>query len=114
MSYLRKAPSAADAEAQLQDLQADRFWEGYPAIWEYLACGRYPDGSARQRASLTVFVEDGLIKLCLSDRDCERTAWGGSDEMLDALAGLDRALQEGHVQWRRKPPTANPPRPKKG
>lgn len=114
MSYLRKPGPVPGASGAGGPIQPCPFWKDFPALWEYMSSGSYPDGSPRQTSSLTVFIEDGLIKLCLSDRDNSQTAWGASDEFEDALLGLEKALAGGVVQWRRKPAAANPPRPKKG
>lgn len=75
-----------------------------PAVMEYLTADSYPDGQVRQRATLTVFLEGGVTKVCLSDRDQERTAWRSAAGIEDALISLDEALTLGTVDWRVKPP----------
>lgn len=100
MSYLKKVTGAHDGTVAGGPVLPCSFFENLPAVWEHLTLGQYEDGSPRQRSSLTVFFEDGLIKVCLSDRDQERTAWSSSDELVDAMRGLEQAIVQGTVQWR--------------
>lgn len=104
MSYLRKPATAGEVSALSATPDGGDFQVNYPALWEYLAYGQYPDGSARVTATLLVVYEDGLLKLCLNDRAAERSAWASSDEFYDLFEGMNKALAEGTVVWRRKPP----------
>lgn len=75
----------------------------YPGIWQMLTAQCYPDGTTRQTSTLLIYWDDGSVKLCLTDRDNEVVAWQTSLKgMEDALACLERRLQEGVVEWRRK------------
>lgn len=74
---------------------------GYPAIWEYLA---EPAKDARGQlvaATLTLFLEDGLVKLCLNDRASGATAWASAGTLADAVAQMEDRLADGSVEWRR-------------
>ena len=53
-------------------------------------------------STLLLFVEDGLCKLCLSDRDNDMVCFRGARTFLEALEGLERALQAGEAEWRQK------------
>ena len=72
-----------------------------PALFEYLSGDRYPDGSPRERSTMTVFCEDAVVKLCLSDRDQGRTLWRSARTLEDALLALEGAIQDGTADWRR-------------
>lgn len=113
MSYLRK-PGVASTDPNLEKSpDGGSFQENYPALWEYLAFGVWEDGSVRQKATLLAVYEDGLVKLCLHDRACERVMWVASDCWYDALQACNRALTDGTAEWRRKPPYV-PGKPRKG
>lgn len=72
-----------------------------PAIVEYLSSERYPDGSARERSVLSVFIEDGRVKACLNDRDAGRTLWRSADGIEDCLILLETAIVDGTADWRK-------------
>lgn len=78
------------------EMQAD-----YPALAEYLVLEVFPDGTSRERSTLVVFVEDGLIKVCLSDRHYDRTLWASCETFEDCFASLDAALRGPGADWRR-------------
>lgn len=72
-----------------------------PAVYEYLTLAKMPDGNERQVATLIVFIEDGRWKVCLSDRETDRTLWMSGDTLEDCLLSLDQAIQTGDANWRR-------------
>lgn len=72
-----------------------------PAVAEYLTATNYPDGTPRERAVMSVFIEDGRVKVCLNDRDAGRTLWRSGDGVEDCIALLDLAIVDGTADWRR-------------
>lgn len=72
-----------------------------PALLEYLSAEQYPDGSSRERATLMLLVEDGLCKVCLSDRDTGRSLWRAGQRLEEALKSLEEALSGANPDWRR-------------
>jgi hypothetical protein len=74
---------------------------GLPALLEYLSSGNYPDGAPRLRSTLLVLVEDGGVKVCLSDRDQEQSLWRSGSSLEDALLALEATLTSEHQDWRR-------------
>jgi hypothetical protein len=87
-------------EVKLDSLIADRF----PAIWDYCTSVKWDDGKPRSPATLLLFVEDGLWKLCLNDRARERTAWAAGETVFDCLDAMEANLAAETAVWRRKPP----------
>lgn len=72
-----------------------------PAVTEYLSASSYPDGTQRERAVLSCFIEDGRVKVCLNDRDTGRTLWRSGDGIEDCLILLETAIVDGTADWRR-------------
>jgi len=72
-----------------------------PAIWEYLVSERWEDGTARRTSTMTIFVEEGRVKLCLNDRQGQRSLWVSGATLLDALDALEGHLEQGTGDWRR-------------
>ncbi len=63
----------------------------WPVLWEYLTATAYPDGTARETASLIIVADAGGWRGCLSDKDNQRTMWKTSN----TLEGLLLLLEEG-------------------
>ncbi len=74
---------------------------GVPAVLEYLSSSVYADGASRVRSTLLVLVEDGSVKVCLSDRDQEQSLWRSASSLEDALLALEATLEGDHQDWRR-------------
>jgi len=100
MSFLNKVDAAAKGSTQPVSAIGGTFGVT-PAVIEYLTSVQYPDGSPRERSTVSVFVEDGVIKACLSDRDQARTLWRSGSSLEDAILGLEQAIADGTADWRR-------------
>jgi len=72
----------------------------YPTLFEYLAAAEYSDGSKRKTATLLVFIELGVCKVCLNDRDVQRQAFVSARTLNEALSVMDDQLQADSVEWR--------------
>jgi len=100
MSFLSKLDQASKGTAQpLSALTG--VLSVTPAVVEYLTASTYPDGSARERSTISIFVEDGVVKACLSDRDQARTLWRSGASVEDAVMALEGAVVDGTADWRR-------------
>ncbi len=83
---------------------ADAFSKEFPALFEYLTLCVWDDGSPRVPATLLVFCEDGLFKICLNDRASGRSAWAAAASWERAFAVMEAMLASGDVEWRVKAP----------
>lgn len=110
MSFLSKVDGQAKG-SHLLGVPLSGVLSVTPAVLEYLTAASYPDGSPRERSTLSFFVEDGVVKACLSDRDQVRTLWRSGASVEDAVMALESSLVEGTADWRRSAGTK--PRPKK-
>jgi hypothetical protein len=72
----------------------------YPGLWSMLALRAYPDGVARQTATLLLFIDGGQLKVCLNDRDQELQAWATGASLHDLLGALEAGLQADTLDWR--------------
>lgn len=73
---------------------------GFPTVWEYLTLARYDDGSSRKLSALSVFVEDGSLKIALNDKDAQRSLYVAGMTLRDALEALEAKLSAGEGDWR--------------
>src|ERR1700729_2085687 len=97
---IRKPDPVADAGTQVRVSLGSAFATSHPVLWEYLTSTAYEDGAGRQPASLLVFVESGIVKLCLNDRDLSRTGWVSGPALEEALVSLELKLGDGSIDWR--------------
>lgn len=96
MSFLRKTAATSGAPRGV----AKEFEAEYPALAEYLTATAYPDGSPREVASLSITLDDGCVKACLHDRDTRRSLFVAGSTVLDAVAGLEIAMESEDADWR--------------
>jgi len=71
-----------------------------PTVVSYLWETAWDDGKGRETSTLTIFLEDGCLKLALNDRACMRSLYVTSTSLQDALKTMEEALREGVVDWR--------------
>jgi len=90
------APSAAEGSPVL----GDKTMAQYPLLLSYLMDERYEDGSPREKSALSVFVEDGRLKVALNDKDCRRSLYVASDGLQGGLKAMESLLGTGKAEWR--------------
>lgn len=101
MKFLRKPTEEGVNLAAPKGQEDATLFSGMEALYEYLTCAEWEDGSLRESSTLLCFVEDGRWKVCLNDRAASRSCWASGDSLLGALASLDAALASGAPEWRR-------------
>lgn len=100
MSFLqRSTPSTNGSAAGV--VPPDGWSRTLPALSEYLFSEVYPDGTRRQRATLTVMAGDARgVKVVLNDREEGRSLWATGDDLDGALEALEIMLQQPVTPWR--------------
>lgn len=71
-----------------------------PNVWEYLTSCRYADGSPRETSSISIFCQDGQIRIMLRDRDSQQCLWATGDGLFVALKLLNDKLGDPRAEWR--------------
>lgn len=99
-SFFKKPPSVKVDGKGGTDPEDAVFAKKYPTLWDYLSKACWPDGEVRKRSSLIVFGEDGMVKACLSDRECEASLWAASASFVGVLEALEGRLSEDKPDWR--------------
>ena len=100
---MRKPVKTADPGTPLALMPDDEFAAQYPTVTEYLSTVKYDDGSPRSPSALSLFLEDGMCKLALNDKDCKRSLYVASDTFVGALALMESALAAPNPPWRKWP-----------
>jgi hypothetical protein len=80
-----------------------RFVKKFPGLWELLTQTKYPDESPRERSSLTLFVEEGVFKLVVSEKTRELSCWATGPTFEGALDALEKRLTSDSPEWRSRP-----------
>ncbi len=101
---LRRMENECRANGATSALLDDAFRKPYPTLVSYLEDLTFDDGTERTRSTLLVFIEDGMVKLCLSDKHYERTTWVAGLGFKTALAALEKGLESGQCEWRKMTP----------
>jgi len=88
---------SAGASAGAGDLS---FAADYPLLHSYLSDETYDDGSARERSTVSVFFEDGVVKAALNDKDMKRSAYVSANAVDDLWMTLEAGLSGDKLDWR--------------
>jgi hypothetical protein len=76
------------------------FSSDHPALWDYLTQKLWEDGTERRTATLTIFAEDGLLKVCINDRDSARSLWASDETWAGTFEALEALLGDPKAPWR--------------
>jgi len=77
------------------------FSSKHPMLWEWMTEEKWDDSSRRLLPSLTVFVEDGSLKVCLNDKALQRVCFV-SVRSVDAIwMEIEEGLTLDSLDWRK-------------
>jgi hypothetical protein len=102
MSFIEKSRPVKSGPAAFVQARCPWLAKQCPAVHEYMTVGELPGGEVRQLSTLTVFVEGGLWKACLSEKDAEVNLFASGADLESLLDNLEERLTASHVDWRRK------------
>lgn len=100
MALSRRGGGGKAAPGALWSAEDADFVGHYPLLFEMLTETQFADGGARKTSTLLLFVDAGMLKACLSDREESLVAFasaGSFNELLDALEG---GLSHDSLDWR--------------
>lgn len=101
MKYLKQMADVAKRRRVKLSDEEEAFQARYVALGEYLTTDRWPNGDMRLTSTLSLFVDDGVWKVCLNDRQEELVLFATGDSMLGVLEALEATLRAGTGDWRR-------------
>lgn len=97
---LRKPASRpAEGGAQMQ-IGSGSLLDIYPDLREFLTCPKWADGSSRALGSLTVFCDDGRLKACVNDKECNRVLFVSAESLEGLLEAIDSQIGNDGADWR--------------
>lgn len=74
----------------------------FPNLYAYMTQESWEDGSTRATTTVLFFFERGEMKLCVSDRDLQRSAFFTGPDFLSLLEIAEASLEGGDTDWRQK------------
>jgi len=101
LSSLRNLSSVRNGSGAEPVLAKDEgFAKKMPNLWEFLSATRWEDGAERETGTLLIFVEDGLVKVCLCNRDTGHVGFISARTWAEALVSVEKHLESDTVDWR--------------
>lgn len=71
-----------------------------PALWEWLTATKDETGEARETGTILIFAEEGLVKMCVCNRDTGHVAFISAKTLQDAFLKVDKGLAADSLDWR--------------
>jgi len=111
--FVRRAVERVSASREAASIEGRNFESSHPAIMEYLTLAVNDDQTPRETSMLCVFVEDGLVKLAVQDRQEGCSLWVTAPSIPEALAAAETKLVTGQGEWRQSRQQARSSRQKR-
>lgn len=78
------------------------FEKEFPYLAAFLLQTTWADKSERLPGTITVFVQDGQMKLCVNDRDLNRSAFVTAPTWAMLIQITEDKLSDDSLEWRTK------------
>lgn len=114
MSFLERVAKTQRGKPEAKETADPWMEEQCQAVMEYMTAREWPDGEERETSTLLLFVEDGVFKACLNDRENERGLWATSETLRGSIEALEARLRGGKADWRAWSGSSRNKRGKKG
>jgi hypothetical protein len=75
-----------------------------PVVTEYLTSTVWDDGTPRERSTLIVVIEAGMLKVCLSDKATGRSLWRSGSSLEEVIQGMEEVIVFQQADWRTSRP----------
>lgn len=99
MALNRRDP-APEGEHILLGSEEGELSRRFPTVWEFLTRVRWDDGKARETGTILLFVDTGVLKACISDRDAGEVAFLSGHTLESLLETIDTSLSGNSLEWR--------------
>lgn len=86
--------------AEAGGLVDEEFSVLYPTLWAYLTQVAWPDGSAREVSTLSVFSDGAVAKCVLKDRAMGLCLWAACPTFSGLFGVLEALLCDPGAEWR--------------
>lgn len=106
MSVLRRRDAAGGGNSVNGVVSKCALAATHPGLFEFITADCYGPGEPRVPGTVLVFVDSGLLKACLSDRDQGLVAFVSGASLQALLRAIEDGLRGDNLDWRQasKPP----------
>lgn len=71
-----------------------------PTLFEFLTAVKYDDGSPRVTGTFLIFLDGGVLKMCINDRDNNRSAFVEAESMFSLWSQAELLMREEELDWK--------------
>jgi hypothetical protein len=98
--YAKKSNGQAPVRSYVGSIPDESFVAAYPALSEYLTLEEWEPGKPRKTSTIVWFVEQGLLKACINDRDASQVAFVSAESLTGLWEALEEGLAMNSLDWR--------------
>lgn len=100
MSLLKRGDQRRVGGASGSLIEPDALSSAYPVLWSHLTQIAWEDGQVRETSSLLVFLQDGMLKGMIRDREAGLCLWQAAGSLVGLLEALEAGLCDPQAEWR--------------
>lgn len=97
---MKRPESAAKTPEGSAPMVDAAFLKNFPTLVAFLADTKWDDGTPRETGSLSVFIDQGRLKISVNDRDLNRSAYVTAEGLMEGLKTVERGLSADSLEWR--------------
>jgi hypothetical protein len=100
MGLLRKGEQRRVGGASGSLIEPDEMSARFPVLWSHLTQTEWAKDEPRETSSLLVFLQDGMLKGMIRDREAGLCLWMASGSLGGLLDALEAGLCDPQAEWR--------------
>lgn len=99
---LARIDNTVNGKARIPVELACEWQKNWPVLWSYVFQETYPEGGYRNTSTILFFLERGFLKVCLNDRENNRSLFRTGDSVDACFDALEEALAGDTADWKAK------------
>lgn len=99
---LRQPPVGSQLRRTGTPWSDPEFVSSYPTLFAYMTQETWEDGTPRQTATLTLYVDGSALTVIINDRHNVRSAFVNEASLFSALLKIEAGLVDNTLEWRAK------------
>lgn len=76
------------------------FEKKHPTLWQFLTDSSWSNGEARETGSILIFLQEGMWKAMVKDKDSGMIAFVTKNTFKTLLEAIERGLVDEKLDWR--------------
>jgi len=100
MGLLKRGDQRRVGGASGSLIEPDAMSAAYPVLWSHLTQTEWAKDEPRETSSLLVFLQDGMLKGMVRDREAGLCLWMASGSLGGLLDALEAGLCDPQAEWR--------------